>query len=308
MLSSNLVLLILLACSLLGHLLPSITSGKEKAGPISPSPPLCPPCKAHSEVLKDKMILPPWMRSKQGAPTFLEVAQSLGSGVTDKVSHHHYEVIYERYLGPYRNAGEPFNFLEIGIGCGTPTGVGRGYQLYTAYAPMMRYSGIELHQSCTKRIRGSQGYHLNESEKSYLLSHVQWGDQSSLDVMKNAVRRFGVYDFIVDDGSHYSIHQIASFEYLFLHGLRPGGAYIIEDLHTSFLGMFKVSDSDQRNGQTMVEYIRSLILDLHYPGKVGKYFNVVPHVHHAEIMKWIRTVDCDRRVCALTKRLQPVGD
>lgn len=39
---------------------------------------------------------------------------------------------------------------------------------------------------------------------------------------------------IVDDGSHIPSHQMASWHYLF-KTLKPGGIYVIEDLHTSYM-------------------------------------------------------------------------
>lgn len=63
------------------------------------------------------------------------------------------------------------------------------------------------------------------------------GDQGSIPdlhqllVSKNLV---GDLDFIIDDGSHHPDHQLKSFEYLFMEGLKPGGIYIIEDTETSY--------------------------------------------------------------------------
>jgi hypothetical protein len=44
----------------------------------------------------------------------------------------------------------------------------------------------------------------------------------------------GDLDFIIDDGSHHPEHQITSFIYLFEHGLKPGGIYIIEDIEMNY--------------------------------------------------------------------------
>ena len=42
------------------------------------------------------------------------------------------------------------------------------------------------------------------------------------------------FHLIVDDASHFPPDTIASFEYLFVHGLKPGGVYSLEDLSTSY--------------------------------------------------------------------------
>lgn len=54
------------------------------------------------------------------------------------------------------------------------------------------------------------------------------GDQSNISFLYTIREMF---DFIIDDGSHNSDHQIISFKHLFLNNLRSGGMYVIEDLH-----------------------------------------------------------------------------
>jgi hypothetical protein len=44
----------------------------------------------------------------------------------------------------------------------------------------------------------------------------------------------GELDLIIDDGSHHPAHQVISFTYLFEHGLKPGGVYIIEDIEMNY--------------------------------------------------------------------------
>jgi hypothetical protein len=44
-------------------------------------------------------------------------------------------------------------------------------------------------------------------------------------------------DLIVDDGSHLTSHQIKSLE-LLRPKLKPGGIYILEDIHTSFMSEY----------------------------------------------------------------------
>ena len=57
------------------------------------------------------------------------------------------------------------------------------------------------------------------------------GDMSSRDDLARLIRAIGrPIDIIIEDGSHASHHQQIALGYLFPH-IRPGGLYIIEDLH-----------------------------------------------------------------------------
>jgi SAM-dependent methyltransferase len=48
------------------------------------------------------------------------------------------------------------------------------------------------------------------------------------------------FDIILDDGSHYDVHQLMTFQNLW-HRVRPGGYYIIEDVtpHSRIHGEFR---------------------------------------------------------------------
>jgi len=54
------------------------------------------------------------------------------------------------------------------------------------------------------------------------------GDQSDFKFLYTITNQF---DVIVEDGSHNSYDQIASFMHLFQNNLRSGGIYVVEDLH-----------------------------------------------------------------------------
>ena len=80
------------------------------------------------------------------------------------------------------------------------------------------------------------------------------------------VNEFGPFDFIIDDGSHLSPDVISTFILLW-HRVRPGGYYIVEDLHVSYhrdwLGN---PDPDARGtrGETSMQFLRRLADDVHF--------------------------------------------
>jgi hypothetical protein len=64
---------------------------------------------------------------------------------------------------------------------------------------------------------------------------IHTGDQSDRDDLARLVAAAGSdFDLIIDDGGHTMGQQQTSFGCLFPH-VSAGGAYIIEDLHTSFM-------------------------------------------------------------------------
>jgi hypothetical protein len=68
---------------------------------------------------------------------------------TDKSYGHHYDVMYERYLKQYR--GQNFTLLEIGLGCGTPLGVGASADLWRAYfGAQANIHIIEIDKACSE--------------------------------------------------------------------------------------------------------------------------------------------------------------
>ena len=48
------------------------------------------------------------------------------------------------------------------------------------------------------------------------------------------IDEFGVFDVIIDDGSHMASHMIASFNHLFADGLSDDGVYVMEDTHSNY--------------------------------------------------------------------------
>jgi hypothetical protein len=239
---------------------------------------------------------------------------------TDKISDHGYDVLYERYLGPFATSHRVCNMLEIGLGCALPGGGGRGYQLFREYLPALAYHAIEI----DKNQCGGFGY-LNVEERTYLEGHTVWGDQSDPEVLARAAERFGPFDVIIDDGSHNSRDVLASFQFLFQRALKPGGTYFIEDTIFSFLVHTGGSRDDQLRGDTPTAWMRDLLVTLQYkwwwhdPAQrtpSGKQFGWDPEfgmgrdpscgsrvggVRFHKILDWVQSVECGRGICAVNK-------
>ena len=66
------------------------------------------------------------------------------------------------------------------------------------------------------------------------------------------VGKLGMFDIIVDDGSHFMKDQQRSFEILYYNQLNEGGFYVIEDLWTSHISYY------QNATLTTLEYLKQL--------------------------------------------------
>ena len=66
---------------------------------------------------------------------------------------------------------------------------------------------------------------------------VDQGDRISLQTL----RAYAPYDIIIDDGSHIMDHQQTTWASC-MPMLKPGGLYVIEDLLTSYCGLFHYPD------------------------------------------------------------------
>lgn len=109
-------------------------------------------------------------------------------------------------------------------------GVARGASLYMweEYFPNATIYGIDIHKN-------------RLLTKGRIISHLY--DQSNrLDLKIFVAFLPSLFDIIIDDGGHKMNQQQISLGFLFPH-LRPGGFYIIEDLHTSFLLGFCPKDN-----------------------------------------------------------------
>ncbi|WP_426957725.1 class I SAM-dependent methyltransferase [Muricoccus radiodurans] len=130
---------------------------------------------------------------------------------TDKASRaHDYLRTYDAFLAPLRD--HPVSLLEIGVLGGA------SLRTWRDYFPLGRIIGVDI----DPKAAAQAGERIE----------VHFGDQSDADGMSALGERLGPFDVVVDDGSHIWAHQISTLRALLPH-VRPGGFFILEDLHTS---------------------------------------------------------------------------
>jgi len=129
---------------------------------------------------------------------------------------HDYLRKYEIFLKDYV-CDEDFSMLELGAG--PDWNIGASLKIWNEYFPVAKSIVVADIKESAKSLEG-----MGEKIK------VVVGDLEDKEIL---ARLDGNYDFIIDDASHCWSHQINSFNYLF-DSLKPGGLYIIEDIHTSF--------------------------------------------------------------------------
>ena len=126
---------------------------------------------------------------------------------TDKYYGHDYvQKVYSDLLAPYKEKIK--TFVEIGVH------KGNSLRMWKTYFPNARVIGLDINSS---NVENCEVIVCDQSKEEDL--------EKVFEIIKNA-------DVIVDDGSHKMYDQQKTLAILF-KALKPGGLYILEDLHTS---------------------------------------------------------------------------
>jgi len=130
-----------------------------------------------------------------------------------------------------------FKMLEIGVLDGA------SLRMWEEFFPLADIFAIDVDAACAAH-----------ASARATISIVEQGDKTALQTYA-AERRFSL---IIDDGGHRMKQQILSFEVLF-PTLLPGGTYVIEDSHTSYIGLYG-GGIDKK--LTTVKYFHAMTDDL----------------------------------------------
>lgn len=150
-----------------------------------------------------------------------------------------YFEIYERYFSRFRN--RPVHFLEIGVDRGGSSQMWKHY-----FGKDALVVGIDICPECKK--------FENCAENRF----IEIGDQSDPEFLRRIIDKYNYFDIILDDGSHFSHHQIKSFEILW-SAVSDSGIYMVEDVHTSY---YLTYAGWVGKGDTFIEYSKKVIDDI----------------------------------------------
>jgi len=193
---------------------------------------------------------------------------------TDKSSGgHNYLALYERYFAPIRS--EKVKILEIGVLNGASLAV------WEEYFPNGTIIGADI----------------NNAVRRFARPRVEIAiiDQSDIEQLVQLGLKYGPFDVIIEDGSHFWDHQITSLKTLFPF-VKNGGIYIVEDLQTNYGRM----EATYRGvaGISCAEYLKKLV-DLRVAGEqldiaaeqdaflrsYGRAINTITFCRHACIIE-----------------------
>jgi 23S rRNA U2552 (ribose-2'-O)-methylase RlmE/FtsJ len=133
-----------------------------------------------------------------------------------------YFELYDRLFAEF--SGKRPKILEIGVYKGASIQAWKQF-----FGEESVIVGIDINPDCAQFDAIKEGI------------HVRIGSQSDTQFLKKLSNEFGLFDIIIDDGSHRTDHVIATFNYAFLHCLAEDGIYFIEDLNTSYWTDYRTS-------------------------------------------------------------------
>jgi hypothetical protein len=148
----------------------------------------------------------------------------------DKLSHRSYSRLYSKYLHRPVKEQIHLSMLEIGVGCVNEFSYGGGAGSYSEGRSVKVWK--ELLPQAKITVADIDKCALNIAKAGLLKpSEIFVGSQADIPFLDSILEKRGNFDFIIDDASHVAAHQIATFVHLFVHGLRPGGIYVMEDVY-----------------------------------------------------------------------------
>lgn len=153
-----------------------------------------------------------------------------------KLDHPYIKHVFPVYMDHMRD--RKVRLLEIGVKRGN------SLTMFEEFFPNGQIVGIDRRTS-------QMTINLNNHPRVQIVKGEQ---QCTEDLDKCIAKVNKPFNFVVDDGSHRSDHQIASFKYLFPK-MKRGGVYFVEDL------MFMSHQTSHKEGGNRMPYGKCWMLD-----------------------------------------------
>jgi hypothetical protein len=167
---------------------------------------------------------------------------------TDKYGAHDYTPVYHELMS--RSRRKPIRLLEIGVGGFHGILGGESLRMWAAYFPRGKVYGIDIHDKTALSRGRVRVLQCSQTDRPRL---VEIGEAH------------GPFDFVIDDGSHASLHQIESFRILWPF-IKDRGAYIIEDVQTSYWPSFGGGTFGSEDyARSCMSYFRGLVDSVNLP-------------------------------------------
>lgn len=253
----------------------------------------------------DDWLLPekccdPW------TPTFLAVASAHATdkigGITDVNTAHNYDRMYQHVVAPIR-CRSGIRLLEIGLGCGYQQ-EGGSLTIWLQYIPRAEVIvGVEF-DTCVHSIPASWKSAPPEFAKTTPATwstvsqklRFEQADQANATRLREIGDKHGPFDIVIDDGGHTMRQQIVSLVTMWPF-IRPGGLYVVEDLHSAYLGAGFTSD----HPITTPVYLARLQEIVHHKSAAdGMDDEKFPGAR--DIAATLHSMHCFREACALRKK------
>jgi Methyltransferase domain len=145
--------------------------------------------------------------------------------------------IYDPILAPRRDA--EVTVLEIGVFGGA------SLRMWRDFFARGRIFGIDINP---------EAMHHEDSRIRIFI-----GDQTDVGFLDEVISTTGPLSVVLDDGGHRARQQIGSLLRLW-PAVEPGGIYIVEDTHTSYMDSFAMGW--RKNGST-IEFLKGVVDDVH---------------------------------------------
>ncbi len=148
----------------------------------------------------------------------------------------HYFPVYEQWFAPYR--GKEIVFVEIGVQNGGSIQMWRNY-----FGKDAKIIGIDIDERC------------KQFEDAQQNIFVEIGSQADPNFWATFKEKYPRVDILLDDGSHFSNHQIITFREMFPH-IKDGGLYMCEDCGSSY---WEDWDGGLKKPDTFIEFTKDLV-------------------------------------------------